>query len=240
MKKTSIIRMALPFMLATLFGSCVVYHPHNVDIPLLHQKGELEVDANCSMSFLRLDGSAFNATVSYAPLNHVGVQVAASTSNKDSYFLQAAAGGFLPMGDNAVLEGYAGYGFGTSLHMTTMSLDDSYHEVRGHYNLYFGQVNVGSVDLLGGILDFGIGFKGGLMVPNFERNLVKADGQTVFEEKHTDSHVLLQPQFVIRAGWQIVKLSFNLGYAYLTDWPETDNYYNYEHLSVGLGLHFDF
>lgn len=31
-----------------------------------------------------------------------------------------------------------------------------------------------------------------------------------------------------------------MGYAYITDWTEAYNYFNYERMSVGLGVHFDF
>ena len=240
MKKTSIIRVALPLLLTTMFGSCVIYHPHNVDIPLLHEKGEMEVDATFSMTAPLMGAPALNGTFSYAPFNHVGVQVAANLSNTNAYHLQGAAGSFLPMGSNAVLEGYVGYGYGSSVHNTDINSDKTFHRVNGHYNLYFGQVNVGWVNLLGGVFDFGFGFKGGMLYPNFEKNLVQADGTKKFEESFNNSHVLLQPQFVARIGWQSVKISFNMGYAYRTDWPDSFNYFNYEKISVGLGVHFDF
>ena len=209
MNKTSIIKLALPLLLTSLFGSCVIYHPHNVDIPLLREKGEVDVDANLSLSAPLLGAPAFNGTVSFAPLNNVGVQAAVCLSNTNSFYVQGAAGGFLPMGDNAVLEGYAGYGFGTSVHKTEVSEDNSYRKVEGNYNLVFGQVNTGWVNLLGGIFDIGFG-------------------------------LLLQPQFMVRVGWQQVKFSFNVGYAYLSNWHDTYGYFNYEPISVGLGVHFDF
>lgn len=202
MKKTSIILLALPLMLTTLFGSCVIYHPHNVDIPLLREKGEVDVDANFSMSVPLMGAPAFNGTLSYAPLNHVGVQAAASLSNINSYYLQAAGGGFLPMGSNAVLEGYVGYGFGTSVHKSNISEDNTYRKVDGHYNLCFAQVNTGWVNLLGGIFDVGFGFKGGLMFPNFEQNFIHSDESVEFEDRFTGQHILLQPQFMIRFGWK--------------------------------------
>jgi hypothetical protein len=186
MKKKSIIKLALPLLLTSLFGSCVIYHPHNVDIPLLREKGEVDVDANFALSAPLLGAPAFNGTVSFAPLNHVGIQAAVCMSNANSFYMQAAGGGFLPMGDNAVLEGYAGYGFGTSVHKSEISGENSYNKVHGHYNLVFGQVNTGWVNLLGGIFDIGFGFKGGLMMPNFEKDLVKANGEVVKEKELSD------------------------------------------------------
>ena len=238
MRKNSI--KSLICVILSLFAtSCVVYHPHNVDIPLLHQKGELEVDANCSLSVPLLEGSAFNATVSYAPLNHVGVQVAGSFSDINSFYAQAAAGGFIPMG-NAVLEGYVGYGYGTSVHNTPQKKDDTHYRVDGHYGLLFGQLNLGWVNLANGIFDIGFGLKGGILSPDFDKKRVLENGETEFMESFIGHNYLLQPQIMVRTGWKQMKFSFNIGYAYLTDWPEENNYFNYEHISIGLGVHFDF
>ena len=237
MKQTSMIRVVLPLLLTTLFGSCVIYHPHNVDIPLLHEEGQMAVDATFSTTAPLMGAPAFNATFSYAPFNHVGLQVAANLSNTNAYHVQGAGGGFLTMGENAVLEGYVGYGYGSSVHDSPIK-DDSYYRVNGHYNLYFGQVNLGWVNLLGGLFDFGFGFKGGMLYPNFEKNYMQADGEKKFDQRLNGSHLLLQPQCVVRFGWQSVKISFNAGYAFLNDWPD-NNYFNYEKLSVGLGVHFD-
>ena len=67
---------------------------------------------------------------------------------------------------------------------------------------------------------------------------MQADGEKKFDQRLNGSHLLLQPQCVVRVGWQSVKISFNAGYAFLNDGPD-NNYFNYEKLSVGLGVHFD-
>ena len=240
MKQISMIRVVLPLLLTTLFGSCVIYHPHNVDIPLLHEKGEMEVDATFSMTAPLMGAPALNATFSYAPFNHVGLQVAANLSNTNAYHVQGAGGGFLTMGENAVLEGYVGYGYGMSVHNTPQKKDETHYRVDGHYSLLFGQLNFGWVNLADGVFDIGFGLKGGLMSPVFEKTHVLENGETVFMEGFTGHNFLLQPQIMVRTGWKQIKLSFNMGYAYLTDWPDENNYFNYERISIGLGVHFDF
>lgn len=239
MNKTRIIHLALPLLLTLSFSSCVIYHPHNIDIPLLHEKGELAVDASVSLSAPLLGAPALNGTLSYAPLNHMGVQVAGSFSDINSFYAQAAAGGFIPMG-NAVLEGYVGYGYGTSVHNTPQKMDDTHYRVDGHYGLLFGQLNLGWVNLANGIFDIGFGLKGGILSPDFDKKRVLEDGETEFMESYIGHNYLLQPQIMVRTGWKQIKFSFNMGYAYLTDWPEENNYFNYEHISIGLGVHFDF
>ena len=239
MNKTRIIHLALPLLLTLSFSSCVIYHPHNIDIPLLHEKGELEVDASVSLSAPLLGAPAANVSCSYAPFKSVGVQVAGSFSDINSFYVQAAAGGFHPMG-HSVIEGYVGYGYGMSVHNTPQKKDETHYRVDGHYSLLFGQLNLGWVNLADGVFDIGFGLKGGLMSPVFEKTHVLENGETVFMEGFTGHNFLLQPQIMVRTGWKQIKLSFNMGYAYLTDWPDENNYFNYERISIGLGVHFDF
>ena len=39
-------RILLPILATLLCASCVVYHPHNTDIPLLREQGDLHVDGS--------------------------------------------------------------------------------------------------------------------------------------------------------------------------------------------------
>lgn len=239
MKRTSIILLALSLLLTVLTTSCIVYHPHNVDIPLLHEKGEMELDASLSLSMPLLGAPAANATFSYAPFNSVGLQAAVSLSDINSFYAQAAGGGFLPMG-KTVIEGYVGYGYGTSVHNINSNLKDETIRVDGHYNLVFGQVNLGWVNLVDSTLDVGFGFKGGKLYTDFEKIRLFEDGETSLMDNLNSIHFLAQPQFMVRAGWQHIKFSLNIAYAFLTNWPESNNYFNYDRFSVGVGMHFDF
>ena len=239
MKNCSSLKFIVCLGLSFVATSCVVYHPHNVDIPLLQEQGEVELDASLSLSAPLMGAPALNASVSYAPFNHVGVQAAVSLANFPTYYAQGAAGGFLPFG-NMVLEGYAGYGYGNTFHEIDKNVAEKTYRVTGHYSLVFGQVNFGWVNLVEGLLDVGFGLKGGVMYPDFGKYQVTGNEESTLLETHTDHHLLLQPQFVIRAGWKQVKLSLNIGAAHLTDWPESNNYFNYERISVGAGVHFEF
>ena len=222
-------------LFTSLMASCVVYHPHNVDIPLLHEKGEMALDASLSLSAPLLGVPAANVSFSFAPLNSVGIQSALCISDINSFYAQAAAGGFLPI-EKTVIEGYAGYGYGTSVHNITN------HSIRveGHYNLVYGQLNFGWVALADSTFELGFGFKGGQLLTNFDKIQLHDSGETTLMDKLNSRHLLAQPQFMARLGWQHIKFSFNIAYAFLTNWPEDNNYFNYDRFSLGIGMHFSF
>ena len=67
MKRKTHIRLLLMLFATALEASCVVYHPHNADLPLLHEKGEMQMDASASLSAPLLAHPALNASFSYAP-----------------------------------------------------------------------------------------------------------------------------------------------------------------------------
>ena len=39
-------------------------------------------------------------------------------------------------------------------------------------------------------------------------------------------------------GWERIKFSFNLSYAYLHDWKVNNDYFLYDPFSVAVGMHF--
>ena len=239
MKRKTHTSLFLTLLLTGLATSCVVYHPHNADIPLLHEKEEMQADVSASLSAPLLAHPALNASFSYAPLQAVGLQASISITELNTYCTQALAGTFHPFG-KTVLEGYLGYGYGISCNDNINTVRDLHYRVDGHYNLYFAQVNLGWVNLLDGEIDFGMGVKGGVMQSQWEKVLLHEDGTENLEEALDSPHLLLEPQMMFRIGGQKVKFSVNVSYAYLSDWPTENNFFNYERLSASLGLHFRF
>ena len=239
MKRKIHIRLLLMLFATALEASCVVYHPHNADLPLLHEKGEMQMDASASLSAPLLAHPALNASFSYAPLSMLGMQASVSVTNVNTFYVQALAGTYHPFG-KMVLEGYLGYGYGMSYNDNINTVRDVHYRVDGQYNLYFGQVDLGWVDLVEGDIDIGMGVKGGLMQSQWEKLLLPDDGPEKLEETLTDPHYLIEPQLMFRIGGQKVKLSVNVSYAYLSDWPKENNFFNYERFSGSLGLHFRF
>ena len=78
------------------------------------------------------------------------------------------------------------------------------------------------------------------MQSQWEKVLLPEDGPEELEETLDAPHLLFEPQLMFRIGGQKVKLSVNVSYAYLTDWPKENNFFNYERFSGSLGLHFRF
>lgn len=236
MKKVAISLSVMLLAIAS-FTSCVVYHPHNTDIPLLHEQGDLHIDGSVSASLFA--APALNATVAYAPLNMVGLQAAASFSGIDNYYLQAAAGTYFPY-KLSVLECYVGYAYGTTARDTVGNLLNETFRTEGHYNIVFSQINFGWAGLDDDCIDLGFGIKCGLLTPEFNKYQVADDGTETLVVQHTTPSFLFEPQLMFRFGWPKFKFCFNLGFAALSDWPTDDNYFNYDRFSLGFGVHYKF
>lgn len=233
-KRLTIIAFAM-----SLFSSCVVYHPHNTDIPLLREQGDLHLDGSLSMSAPLLAAPAINATVSYAPVNMLGLQAAASFTEVGTYHVQTAAGAFFPHG-LSVLECYVGYAYGAFKHDTVNNLLNETYRTEGHYNLIFSQINFGWTGLDDDCIDVGMGLKFGLLTPTFDKYQLADDGTETPVIRHDTPSFLIQPQLMFRFGWPKFKFSFNVAYAALSDWPTEDNYFNYDRFSAGFGVHYKF
>ncbi|MBQ3950840.1 MAG: hypothetical protein II661_10230 [Bacteroidales bacterium] len=231
--------LSLPLFAALLLTSCVVYHPHNTDIPLLREQGDLHVDGSISLSAPLFAAPAINANVAYAPLNMLGVQASASFTDPGIYHLQAAAGTYFPFG-MSVLECYVGYGYGTTHQDTVSNLINNTYRTEGHYSLVFSQINFGWTGLDDDCIDLGFGIKCGLMTPQFDKYEVFSDGTETLVVRHDAPTFVFQPQMVFRFGWPNFKFSFNFAFAALSGWPTDDNYFNYDRFSAGFGIHYKF
>lgn len=225
-------------VLTLLFQSCVVYHPHNVDIPLLSEPGEKHLEVSASETFPSLVCPALNASFAYAPVQMLGLQFAGSVSDFKNCHLQAATGTWQTFG-YSVLECYIGYAYGRSFNDTTGLFHRRYY-VEGYYTMLFSQINFGWRGLMDDLLDIGFGVKGGLLMPKLEKEEVLSDGSITLDERHDQSHFVLEPQLMFRFGLDKVKYSINVAYAAISDWPVDDNFFNYDRFSVSMGVNFRF
>jgi len=221
-------------MLPLAFASCMMYHPHNVDIPLLREQGDLRIDGSASVTAPLLDGSGLNASISYAPLNHLGVLVSGSVTDTKNAYAHAAIGTFQPFG-KSVLEFYAGAATGHSNY--TVNKDNPYY-VDGNYNILFGQLNYGWNDLLDGMCDIGFGLRGGVMKPDWQHVSMDDDGTWRIKESVTSTMPLFEPQMVFRIGGDHLKFAVNFAYSFIPGWPTESSYFNYSRFSAGIGLNY--
>jgi len=220
-------------------SSCIVYHPHTTSLPLMHEKEEMQVEVSVSTSAPLLLAPAVNASFAYAPTGFLGVQAAMSFTDPNSVYGQLQVGTYKCF-NRAVVELYLGYGNGSSYGGKNKTVNDQTYYVDGFYQVPFTQINFGWRDLGKGALDIGFGVKGGVMLPNLNKIEVLTDGTEVIAESHTDGHALIEPQMMVRFGFQRLKFTVNVAYAYLSGWPKENNYFNYERFGLGLGVNWGF
>lgn len=215
------------FLLPLVFAiaSCSIYHPQVVSIPLLREKGELQLDASISAAstFAPIPSSiGVNATGSYAINNWWAVQGFAACDMNKNFYLQAATGAFKPF-ENSVLEGYIGYGFGHSNYENTVKINgvNRYWYIKtGNYNICFGQVNYGFTNLTKAHIDLGVGVKLGEFMPNIiykKYQYVSDDfdyikhGELISDELYNTPFFFVEPQVFIRLGSEKTKFCIKAG-----------------------------
>ena len=235
----------LPFAVVTLMAaSCSIYHPQAVDMPLINHRGDLRIDANASTSVWLIlpDAVNINATASYGINDWLSGQLHANYGG-DNWYLQAAPGGYVPLGGKAVFETYLGMGYGGSDHKDGGGSDTAgsqYYIYKGNYLLPFAQFNIGWRDL--GPVDIVFGIKTGAFMPDFEYNRYHADG-TVMQDHyvHYDTpNFLLEPQLQFGVGAERAKFTMRVGYTFMSDLNDASDkmYHDFLTFSAGVTLCF--
>jgi len=240
MKRKNII-LLIVIVLAGLFpASCIMYHPHNIDLPLLQEQGDLRVEASAATSLPTLAGTSVNLSAAYALLPHVGLTAYGSLTEWNNRYGQLGVGTFWPLSTYTVLEAYVGYGGGYSHHMNKR-VDRDYRVVEGPYSLMFSQVDFGWAGLADETIDVGVGIKSGLLNSHWSNTLYDStDVATAEPEMLERPFFLLEPQAMFRVGGPHVKFSLNLAYAFIFDWPTDNDFFNYERLSISAGVNLNF
>ena len=233
------IKYFLLLLSVSLLGleSCVVYRPHNVDIPLLEEPGDMHLDVSASMAAPLLTAPSLNASFAWAPLPLLGTQLYTSFSDLKNYHFQLAAGTYQSF-NGTVLECYVGYGRGNSYEASNGT--NHHYVISGFYDLVFSKINLGWNNIFDSSVDWGMGLKGGLLTPDWRKTEVFEDGTETLADEHDSPHFLFEPQLMLRLGGDMVKVSFNVAYAILTDWPTENNFFNYDRFSGSIGIHFKF
>lgn len=237
----------LLFPLAALMivlTSCSMYHPQAVDIPLLTEKGEFRADGTFSLAAVMLPQTpGVNATFSYAATDWLAVQAFADYDCEQSYYFQGAVGAFKPF-EKTVLEGFAGVGHGYSFHDYEYSTQHRLNQIYGHYNIYYGQVDFGWVDLTRAHIDAGGALKVGAFCPNFtDIDFSTEDGSVNSQVLYNDPMLLVEPQLFVRLGGEHVKVCLKFGMTLIgPDVTRSDGStgFQYEPFDFGLGINYRF
>jgi hypothetical protein len=223
--------VAFGFSLSLMVSGCVVYHPQTADIPLISNKGDLRLDAGISII------PTAHATVSYGMTEKMAVQLFGSIGSDDRYYMQAAAGLYKNRGTNRILELYGGFGYGYG---------DAYRDANpgdlvGNYQLYFGQLNYGTIAGETSNLEIGIGIKTGYLHSNMtDINYYDWISMTGPYITYHDESLLLEPAGFIRMGGKKLRFSIKLGSTWIYKITNPDRHFPYYHLNLGLGLNYRF
>ena len=242
MKTNKLLGFCCFALVAIMMTSCVAYRPQVVEVPLIHEKGELQINGSVGLSFPFIGDGYLGTTVSYGATDWLAVQAHGNWNGDKGGYGQVAAGAYKAW-NKAVLEGYVGYGFGGS--KWTPSNDSTSNSngriVTSRYRLPFAQVNFGWAGLANGHFDIGVGLKGGCILPHIED--FKPSNGTLTVSKSPVA--LLEPQFFMRAGGKHLKWSLNIGFSQLwgsganhEPFPETGVIYN--PITISTGITYDF
>ena len=212
-----------------LTGCSTLYHPQSVDIPLINHQGDLRIDASASLSAIVFpDAITFGSTVSYGFNDWLAVQGHINYGCTD-YYSQLAPGAYLPLSEKAVVEGYAGVGFGGSWTDEPIRVGTehmySIHSYKGNYTLPFVQGNIGWHDLTKAHIDLALGLKAGAFLPSYDYVKYDNNYQPIPEDSYhySNTSFLFEPQLMFRIGSEHLKFNLRGGMTWLSDVQKGDS-----------------
>lgn len=221
-----------------LASSCIMYKPQSVDVPLINHQGDCRIDGAVSISpIVIISEPDINVTGSYGVTEWGAVQLHANYNGDKGIYGQAAVGYYHPI-DKAVLEVYAGCGYGSN----EFDYSSDKKNLKGNHKQFFVQPNFGWVDLANGHIDLGIGLKCGYFMPDFtESELDENSDMWIETSRYTKKSPLFEPQFFFRAGGKHLKFTLRFGYCEFFD----DEMFNgsdaiYAPFTVSAGLNYRF
>lgn len=223
MNKTGI----LVFVISLLLTDCGVYDPLTSDIPLISNKHDLRIDGGRSLA------EAAGATISYGLTNKIALQFAGSICHNNTHYFQFAPGYYKNLGNQKIMEIYLGYGTGTGY-----SYNDPHPgHIKGDYQIYFAQLNIGKINCKFAHADLGLGLKTGYL----HSNLVDAGYYALSSSGiYIDDCATVEPHAILRFGTENIKINFKLAGCYIVKFTNIQEFYPYSFLNLGIGLNFNF
>ena len=209
MKRLNLTFLTIASIVSMALTSCIAYRPQVVEMPLIHEKGELQVNGSIGLS-APFGDAWLGATASYGATDWLAVQAHANWNGAAGGYGQVAAGAFKAW-NKAVLEGYVGYGLGGN----NWNDKNNGRTFSALYNLPFLQADFGWAGLANGHLDIGLGLKAGCLFPNIVNTKPATETQPESIMRSTVPAALVEPQIFLRAGGKRLKWTLNLGYCYL-------------------------
>lgn len=221
-------------ILIVTLSSCSVYQPMTTDIPLIHKKNDLRVEAGASLI------PAFTATASYGLSDKFSVQafgnIGIGDYKKDDFYFQAAGGYYQKYDNDNVFEWYNGFGYGEG---NTGRHHDPDAYLEGNYQLYFTQINYGKIATGGSNLEYGISLKTGYLHTNMlGTNFWSLQEPGEPSVLYKDENLLFEPIGMIRAGGDHLKVSLKMGFSYIYKFTNRSNSLPIDYFNLNLGLNY--
>lgn len=214
-------------VISILLTACGIYDPLTSDIPLISNKYDLRIDGGRSLA------EVAGATISYGLTNKLALQFAGSYCHDNTHYFQFAPGYYKNLGNQKIMEFYLGFGTGTGY-----SYNDPHPgHIKGDYQIYFAQFNIGKINSKFAHTDLGLGLKTGYL----HSNLVDAGYYSRSSSgTYKDNCAIVEPHAILRFGTENIKINFKLAGCFIVKFTNKQEYYPYSFLNPGLGLNFNF
>lgn len=232
----------LLWALAALFASCNVYHPQVVDIPLLHEQGQIQTQVSASCTEAAILSPAANATVSVAITDHIGMQAFGDVSSSSHYYGHLAGGYFTSLTDHMVLEAYLGIGAGHG-HINGSRVAGTHTNHDGlttNFTEEFLQLNWGMVNVANTTFDFGVGVRGGMLDNDTDECCYYEHYGENPDRSYHEHHLFAEPQVMVRYGWDRFRFSVQYAYGFLQDEEGVTRHFPVHRSSFSIGLSYRF
>ena len=222
--------LLLVFLSSILMSSCIIYQPMTTDIPLIHHKKDLRIDAGVSMA------PSFYTTISYGLTDKIALQGFANVGLAgDRYYFQVAPGLYKNRGNNKIFELYSGFGYGYGNAFS----DANAGNLLGNYQVYFVQTNFGKIAGKSSALELGFGLKGGYLHSNLtDRNFYNFEPRNGPYKTYYDNSLLFEPTGFLRLGKGNFKLSLKLGATWIHKLSNKKKEFPYSRYNLGIGLNY--
>lgn len=235
MKKIKLL-LAISFV-AFLLTSCTMYMPQTAPIPMMKEKGELQIDGG----FTILPG--IQGSVAWSPVNHLAVQGHAFTNIGNIQYSQIALGYYNELPKIFRYEVYGGAGFGDGGYTHVIGPEWLYDwRMNNSYNLYYLQLNAGRTAGKKQWFEYGLSLKSGFMDQNIHRSGHEMDENynvTWFDEHYPKKSILLEPAAFMRYGNKF-RIGLQVNYANIIPLTYKSEFYDYAPVTVAFTMGFRF
>lgn len=226
---------------ALLLSGCGVYNPQVVHIPLLSQRGEVQLEGAALPTTGNQKAPAdLRASLAWAVSDHLAV---AASLDPFRNYTQGMAGFYFSQANNFVWELYVGAGWGWGRE-SNIGGREPWTIPEGSYRTVFLQADAGWLNLTRkGHLDLGFSLKAGPLEAWIRHGEMYTEADGSFAVKYTtvnSTSILLEPTAELRFGWERLKFNVKVGYCHLVSLHPAGYRLSHGRLAFGAGLSYRF